>query len=274
MFLSSRYLHSWIMTPVLVSAWFSFGSPLFADRNSRPATELNSGPVAVDDSYTVHGQAALTPMDNDYDPDNEAFSLYWATQPQHGTATVVSSTQVSYVAASGYVGSDSFTYTIRSSSGLFATATINVTDVNQFPVAVTDFYTAHGQSSFYPAANDYDPDNDGVSFKVLATNPQHGTVVVNPDGLCGYSATYGYTGPDSFTYKIQDGWGAVSTGTVSINVVNQPPIAIPDIFFWKMGDPLMPVQNDIDPDNDGVSFHSITANPLFGTLNLSVAPAT
>ena len=150
MFLSSRYLHSWILIPVLVSAWFSFGSPLFADRNSRVATEIYSGPVAVNDSYTVHGQATLTPMDNDYDPDGNWISLYWAYQPQHGTATVVSSTQISSVAAAGYVGSDSFTYTIRSGAGLFATATITITVVNQSPVAVTDSYTIHVQGVVSP----------------------------------------------------------------------------------------------------------------------------
>jgi RHS repeat-associated protein len=273
MFPSPRHFYSWILSPVIISLWMFVGSNSLSHRLSL-TRETNSPPVAVDDSYNVHGQAALTPLTNDYDPDGDPIFLYWATQPQHGSVTVVSSTQLSYVAAAGYAGSDSFTYTIRDTSNAFATATIHITAVNQSPVAVTDSYNVHGQASFYPAANDYDPDNDAVSFKALATNPQHGSVVVFPDGLCGYTATYGYTGPDSFTYKIQDGLGAVTTGTVNINVVNQPPIAMPDIFSWKSGDLMRPAQNDFDPDNDGVSFYSITTNPIFGTLNLAISPET
>jgi hypothetical protein len=265
MFLSSRYLHSWILTPVLVSSWLLFGSALLNHRNS-PVVAEDNPLVAVDDSYTVHGQGTLSPLVNDYDTAGNPFYWWSLTQPQHGSVSTTSSTTLGYSAASGYVGSDSFTYTIRDSAGNFATATITITDVNQFPVAVTDFYTVHGQASFYPAANDYDPDNDGVSFKVLATNPQHGSVVVNPDGLCGYTATYGYTGPDSFTYKIQDGWGAISTGTVNISVVNQPPVAVPDFYVWQSGRHLIPAQNDFDPEGDGAYFNNITSNPQHGTL--------
>jgi hypothetical protein len=267
MFSSSRYFHSWVLAPVI----FYLGAVIwFASFDSRAlhvVAEINSPPVAVDDSYTVHGQAGLTPLTNDHDPDNEPFSLYSVTQPQHGTASVASSTLVNYSVASGYVGSDSFTYTIRDSSGNFGTATICITAVNQSPVAVTDAYTVHGQLMISPKDNDYDPDNDGVAFKALVTQPQHGTLTGYTTGVYTYRAAYGYVGSDSFTYSIQDGYGLTATGTVNINVVNQPPIAVPDIFLWKWGLLMRPTANDIDPDRDGLGFPTVVATTQAGALN-------
>jgi RHS repeat-associated protein len=176
-----------------------------------------------------------------------------------------------YTAASGYAGSDSFTYTIRDTSGNFATGTINVTDVNQSPVAVTDSYTVHGHLMISPTDNDYDPDNDGVTFKALATNPQHGTLTGYTTGVYTYAAAYGYVGSDSFTYTIQDAWGATATGTVNLNVVNQPPIAIPDFYVVHSNQTVWPAVNDIDPENDAFTFRYQTSNPVHGTLT-SPAP--
>jgi len=178
----------------------------------------------------------------------------------------VSSTTCNYVAASGYVGSDSFTYTIRDSAGNFASATISITDVNQSPVAVTDSYTVHGQLMISPIDNDYDPDGDGVTFNGLVTQPQHGTLTGYTTGVYTYRPTYAYVGSDSFTYSIKDGLGATATGTVNINVVNQAPIAIPDFYVWQWGLHLIPAQNDIDPEGDGVTFNNVTSNPQHGTL--------
>jgi hypothetical protein len=113
MSVSSRYFHSWVLAQVIFYLGAVIGFASFDSRALHVVAEINSPPVAVDDSYTVHGQAALTPLTNDYDPDNDPFSLYSVTQPQHGSASVGSSTLVNYSVASGYVGSDSFTYTIR-----------------------------------------------------------------------------------------------------------------------------------------------------------------
>ena len=255
----------------LISVMFSLGlifnSSVFAGRTLRPFAETNSPPVVVDDSYTVHGVRALTPLDNDYDPDNDPFSLYSVTQPLHGTASIGSSTGISYTVAPGYVGSDSFTYTARDISGNLATATIHITAVNQSPVAVTDPYTVHGGAVLTPMANDYDPDGDGLTFKAIVTLPQHGTLNGYPNNVYHYTAAYGYVGSDSFTYTIQDDWGATATGTVNIDVVNQPPIAVPDFYVVHSAVGFSPRVNDFDPDNDPVSLPIQTSNPQHGAVN-------
>jgi hypothetical protein len=230
MFLSPRRLHSCILATLLVALCVFLGSSSLASKRSRIVSETNSPPVAVDDSFTVHGQRQLTPLTNDYDPDNDAFSLYSFTQPQHGGILTGTSTTYTYAAASGYVGSDSFTYTVRDSAGNFASAVINITVVNQAPIAEDDNYSIHGHLVITPAQNDHDPENDGATFQAIATQPQHGGLIPYNTGVYTYVATYGYVGSDSFTYTIADGYGAVATGTVHIEVVNQSPIAEDDYY--------------------------------------------
>lgn len=45
---------------------------------------------------------------------------------------------------------------------------------------------------------------------VVATQPAHGTVVVNPDGSFTYTPTGNYSGPDSFTYKARNVVGPIT----------------------------------------------------------------
>ena len=70
-----------------------------------------------------------------------------------------------------------------------------------------------------------DVDGDPLTF-TKATDPAHGTVIVNSDGTYTYTPATNYTGPDSFTYTVSDGNGGTVTKTVTINVtpVNDAPV--------------------------------------------------
>ena len=52
----------------------------------------------------------------------------------------------------------------------------------------------------------------------LATGPADGTVHINTDGSYTYTPTTGFTGTDSFTYRVTDGFARTTTGKVSIVV--------------------------------------------------------
>lgn len=234
--------------------------------------EPNSPPVAVNDSYTIHNQLLISPAQNDYEPDPGDYitSFAIATQPQHGTLFYYNNWSRTYRAAYGYVGSDSFTYTITDNHGAQATGTVNLTIVNQPPVAATNSYTVHTSLLIYPAAGSYDPDNDGLNFDSIVTQPQHGTLSYHSFNSRVYTPAYGYVGSDSFTYSIKDTLGATATGTVNITNVNQAPIAVPD-FYVKEGASLLmvPTQNDFDPDQgDSLNFQSIVTQPSHGTVSV------
>jgi len=135
----------------------------------------NSPPVAITDTYTVHVSLLLSRMSNDYDPDaGDSISFQGiTTQPQHGTLTIYNTGNYTYRPTYGYVDSDTFTYTICDSHSACSVGTVNITDVNQPPVANTDNYTVHTSVLFGPAGNDTDPDGDSVSFNSIS-QPQHG----------------------------------------------------------------------------------------------------
>jgi len=67
--------------------------------------------------------------------------------------------------------------------------------------------------------NDYDPDGNALSA-IKVSDPSHGTISNwNSNGSFTYTPTTGYSGADSFTYKVNDGSLDSSTVTVSITIV-------------------------------------------------------
>ena len=64
---------------------------------------------------------------NDSDPDGDPLTVESVTQPQHGTASIQPSGRVRYTPASGYEGSDSFTYTASDGRGGTASASVSIT---------------------------------------------------------------------------------------------------------------------------------------------------
>src|SRR5207245_1831849 len=74
-------------------------------------------------------------------------------------------------------------------------------------------------------ANDSDVDGDTLSA-LLVSSPAHGTLNLNSDGSFSYTPALNYNGPDSFTYKANDGQADSPTNaTVSLTPtpVNDPP---------------------------------------------------
>ena len=93
---------------------------------------------------------------------------------------------------------------------------------NHVPVAVADSYsTPEGTAKVVPApgvlGNDTDADNDSLSA-VLVSDVSHGTLALASDGGFTYTPSGGYSGPDSFTYKANDGTADSNTVTVSLTV--------------------------------------------------------
>ncbi len=91
------------------------------------ASESNP-PVAVDDSYEVPADDAfvMAVRDNDTDPDGDALVVVDIAQPAHGTASVDADGNIVYVPEDGYIGPDTFTYTVSDGKGGYATATVTL----------------------------------------------------------------------------------------------------------------------------------------------------
>ena len=125
------------------------------------------------------------------------------------------------LARENFSGTDTFTYKPGGADDATAeTVTITVNPVNDAPVALDDEYgvtsvrvvTAPGVLS-----NDTDAEDDRITA-IKLTDPDHGTLLLNTDGSFTYTPEAGFTGPDSFTYKANDGTDDSEAATVTINV--------------------------------------------------------
>lgn len=191
-------------------------------------TPINDPPVAVDDAATTDKNVTVTIsiLANDYDVDNEVVktSVALTTTPAHGQVIYHSTTGVVYYTPeNGYVGNDSFTYTIQDPDGLTsAPATVTVTVLaaeNQPPVAVDDGPIENSYLSpinIDVLENDYDVDNAHDELSIVSvSNPSSGTVsIVN--GVIVYQPVGLVSGVVTFTYTIQDPAGLTDEATVTI----------------------------------------------------------
>jgi VCBS repeat-containing protein/predicted outer membrane repeat protein len=97
------------------------------------------------------------------------------------------------------------------------------------PVAVADTYevdedTLLTRSAPGVLANDTDANGDLLSA-ILVTGPSHGSLTLNANGSFTYQPAANYNGPDSFTYKVNDGHvdSSVATVSITVNPINDPP---------------------------------------------------
>jgi outer membrane protein OmpA-like peptidoglycan-associated protein len=184
---------------------------------------INRAPIAQDDTFSVEQNSSsnvFNVLANDTDPDGDALTINTVTPPAHGSA-VIAAGKVNYTPAAGYLGPDSFTYTIADGKGGTATATVRVTVVlpNRPPIANNDLYLVHYNTPLTAdvLTNDSDPDGDPLTI-VSFTQGVHGAVTRGANNMLIYTATLNYTGLDSFTYTISDGRGGTATATVNLLV--------------------------------------------------------
>jgi len=235
---------------------------------------VNDAPVAGDDSITT---AEDTPvlidvLNNDDDIDGDTLTIVSVTDGSGGTV-VIENGHVKYTPDADFVGTDTFTYTVEDGNGGTdtATVTVEVTPVNDAPVANTDNVDTNEDTPVVidVLANDDDVDGDTLTIDSV-TDGSHGTVVIE-NGQVKYTPDADFNGNDSFTYTITDGNGETSTGTVNVTVnpVNDAPLAEDDTVTTDEDTPITidVLSNDDDVDGDALTITSVS-NPASGTAQI------
>jgi VCBS repeat-containing protein len=151
-------------------------------------------------------------------------------------------------------------------------------NVNRTPVAMADAYSTPEDTALVVAApgvlnNDLDAD-DNTLTAILVSAPSHGALTLDADGSFTYTPDANYHGPDSLTYKANDGLADSDMVAVSItvNAVNDPPVAENDSHTIDEDVALhVPAPgvlgNDTDVDSDVLSLTAVLeTGPAHGTL--------
>lgn len=198
-------------------------------------TVVNGAPVAVDDDYETPKNTALLVsapgvITNDTDADDDLLIARVASPATHGKAMLGANGALLYIPDAGYVGPDSFTYTVTDGLRTSAPATVDISVVNAAPVGTADIYTAtQGVDLVVDApgvlANDSDADGDAMTAVQVSGSIQ-GDLTLNADGSFSYRPAPSFTGEVVFTYKAVDADGAESapvTVTITVNPPDVPP---------------------------------------------------
>jgi len=260
-----------------------------------PLPPPNHPPVAVDDTVKIQSgkSAEGNVRTNDSDPDGDPLVVTPTpvVAPAHGTLILNPDGTFTYTPAPGYAGVDSFVYQVcdNKEPPLCDQGTVHIQveplppPPNHAPVAMDDTVKTRSGN---PAqgnvkTNDSDPDGDPLTVSPTAVvGPEHGTLILNPDGTFTYTPTPGYAGVDSFVYQICDNKEPplCDQGTVHIQVEplppppNHAPIAMDDSVKTQSGKPAEGnvKTNDSDPDGDALTVSpTAVEGPKHGTLILN-----
>ena len=233
----------------------------------------NTAPEAVDDQFALDLDSVDNTLDvlaNDSDADGDALTLASVGSPDNGQV-VISGDLLLYTPAAGFVGSDSFSYTVQDGFGGQAQANVSVfiSDPNQAPAAADDAATTEADQpvSIAVLANDSDPDGDTLTIATF-TQPMNGSVQQEGDRLV-YTPAAGFSGMDSFSYTATDGRGGEAQASVSVTVndPNQPPSLTDDTAVTEVEQPvsIAVLANDSDPDGDILSIATFS-QPMNGSV--------
>ncbi|WP_250157985.1 Ig-like domain-containing protein [Vibrio alginolyticus] len=250
---------------------------------------VNDSPVAEEDSFTFDEDitSTLDILSNDSDIEDGSFTPSSITLQDLGqgegvysfaTVSVNVDGTLKIVPTANVNGQHSFTYMLTDSGqavSVPATVTLNITPVNDAPVAVDNSAQLLEGGSFEVNVLGNDSDADvGDSFELTSVTvvdtPAHGSVNVTASGAIVYNPNENYFGEDSFTYTVADLAGAVSnaaTVTMTVTPVNDAPMAQAQSQTLDEDNSLVItlVGSDIDNDDDTLQY-LITEQVSHGVL--------
>ncbi|GIE97951.1 Ig-like domain-containing protein [Paractinoplanes rishiriensis] len=219
----------------------------------------NAGPSAAAylESIVFGGTLTLDVIADATDPNNDTLRVAGVSAAAHGTAVRNAGGGITYTPDPAWSGTDSFGYTIDDGNGGTATATITVTVANGVAVARADHATAPGGTPIPidVLANDDDDPNGQPLLVTIDAAPGDGTATVGADRRITYTPDPGFRGTDTFHYRLDDGAGGVTGATVTVTVVNTPPVARPDAAGTDTGTPvtIAVLTGDSDPNGDPIA---------------------
>ncbi|HHG3393381.1 TPA: tandem-95 repeat protein [Vibrio parahaemolyticus] len=221
--------------------------------------------TVVEDTPTI-----IKVLGNDtFEGDGKVVSLDANNGPANGTVSINPDGSVTYTPNDNYVGKDTFTY-IVTSGGVSESTTVevNVTPVNDAPVAKDDIATTQEDTAVTidVLPNDTDVDGDKLSIESVSVPKEQGTVEV-VDGKLVFTPAENFNGDAEITYTVTDGaLTDQATVKVTVNAVNDTPVVESNIADQTLAEDFTPYTIDLntafsDVDNvEGELTFSVSGN--------------
>jgi len=209
--------------------------------------------IANDAASTHAGTTTVVDVFANDSFENPGHTITAVTNGNHGSVAINSDGTVSYTPVAGYVGTDTFTYTVTS-GGVTENATVTMTMTNTVPAPVADTKSVPEDTAATGSvlANDGDVDGDALhvaSFTIGTTTYAAGTtatiagvgaLTLNTDGSYSFAPVADWNGTvPTVTYRVNDGnTGGDATSTLDITVAPVDDI-VADVGSTHAGTPVV-----------------------------------
>ena len=247
-------------TPLAYSIKDNFGT-----ESVSALINISIKPIGVADADVAPINTPVTTTVKSNDGTAAAAATVTAANGAHGTTTVNAAGQVTYTPATGYAGTDTYTYTLTTLDGIVSdpiTVTISIKPVGVDDADVTPINTP---VTTIVKAND---GASGIGTSATPTNGAHGTTTVDATGRVIYTPTNDYIGKDIYTYTLTTTDGIVSDPiTVTINI---KPVGVNDAVTTPLNTPVVTTVKQ----NDGASANGTTVTPTNGLHGITTVDAS
>lgn len=203
--------------------------------------------------------------------DPEGGSLIYTLESQPVNGTLDGATNVwTYTPGNGYMGADSFTFSVSDGAANSAPATVSISVTNQIPTAIAQNVQTVPNTELTITLTGSDPDS----------GPSNLTYTVDDSLLVGeltgtapnltYTPAVDYAGTDSFTFFVNDGLDDSAPATVTIAVTNYPPTADQISVTTPENTDVAITLSGSDPEGSDLTY-TVVSQPTHGTLTTDIA---
>ena len=209
-------------------------------------SDSNDVPIANDDNPIVNEDSVLSDnvLNNDSEPDGDTMTVNTipVTAPTNGALTLNSDGSYTYTPDPDFFGADTFEYEVCDNYAPpacdTALVTINVTGINDAPIAVPDTMYMFANSNLQDniILNDSDIENHNLmAMTTPMVVPLNGTLVIQPNGNIDYTPNVNFIGTEQFTYEVCDDGNPTACNTAQVVIIIEPDCVDIQLAVWMEG---------------------------------------
>jgi hypothetical protein len=228
---------------------------------------INLPPTAISQIVTTDEGRAVGLRLSGTDPDGDVLNFRVTRHPSRGVLSG-SAADLVYTPNPGMAGVDSFQF--RASDAVDdspdQTVWVVVTAVNDPPVAQAQSVSGVEDQSLVITLTGNDPEGAPLSYAVV--HPPGKGMLSGTGSRWVYQPNTNFSGPDSFTFRVNDGSLASATATVTLSIapVNDAPEALAQVVSSVAGTAIPIVLAGRDPESDPLRF-TVVRPPTQGALS-------